>query len=277
MKPGRHALFPRASVTFAYRLLFRIRTGIVPDGLADLGLGDVRWSGDATVLLDYVKGRTSQESLALSRSAVRLLRQWLEHSSVARRFAPEELRNQLWLRYWSGGGSGWSAGRFETDARATWVREHQLVDDAGRPLRIHLHRIRTTVEASRDRTSWRGSSRATIDPNHTPAVKGDHYLAGQSPAQKDATENVIEDAQRDLLRRAHPQAVVPPAHDNLAGFVRNFPQTARELRLDDTRRTNCWAAHGTCSRRAALISCRDCMARRVSRVRPGRGCVCCVR
>lgn len=96
------ALFPRAWVAFAYRLLFGIRTGIVPDGLADLGLGDVRWSGDATVLLDYVKGRTSQESLTLSRSAVRLLRQWLEHSAVARRFAPEELRNQLWLRYWSG-------------------------------------------------------------------------------------------------------------------------------------------------------------------------------
>ncbi|MFD8217603.1 hypothetical protein ACFV2U_28785 [Streptomyces sp. NPDC059697] len=37
-----------------------------------------------------------------------------------------------------------------------------------------------------------------------------------------------------LVRRAQPQAVVLSAHDNLAGFVRNFPQTARELRLDDT-------------------------------------------
>lgn len=227
------ALFPRASVAFAYRLLFGIRTGIVPDGLADLGLGDVRWSGDGAVLLDYVKGRTSRESLTLSRPAVRLLKQWLEHSAVARRFAPPDLREQLWLRYWSGCGSGWSAGRFESDARAAWVRTYQLVDDAGQPLRIHLHRIRTTVEASRDRTSWRGSSRATIDPNHTPAVEGDHYLAGQSPAQKAATENVIEDAQRDLVRRAHPQALVVADHEDLAGFVRDFPQAARELRLDD--------------------------------------------
>ncbi|MFJ4977850.1 hypothetical protein ACIP6X_21280 [Streptomyces coeruleorubidus] len=74
------------------------------------------------MLLDYVKGRTSQESLTLSRPAVRLLKQWLEHSAVARRFAPPELQEHLWLRYWSGGGSGWSAGRFETDARAAWVR-----------------------------------------------------------------------------------------------------------------------------------------------------------
>ncbi|MFE2972670.1 hypothetical protein ACFXKC_55930 [Streptomyces sp. NPDC059340] len=227
------ALFPRASVAFAYRLLFGIRTGIVSDGLADLGLGDVRWSGDVAVLLDYVKGRTGKESLTLSRPAVRVLKQWLKHTDVARRFAPRELREQLWLRYWPGDGSGWSAGRFENSARATWVRDHQLVDDAGRPLRIHLHRIRTTVEASRDRTSWRGSSRATIDPNHTPAVEGDHYLAGQGPAQRTATENVIEDAQRDLVRRSHAQPVVIAAHEDLASFVRDFPQAARQLRLDD--------------------------------------------
>lgn len=230
------ALFPRASVAFAYRLLFGIRTGIVPDGLDDLGLGDVRWSGDAAVLLSYVKGRTSQESLTLSRAAVRLLEQWLEHSALARRFAPRDLHEELWLRYWSGArraSSGWSAGRFETEARAAWVRTHRLVDDGGRPLRIHLHRIRTTVEASRDRRSWRGSSRATIDPHHTPAVEGDHYLAGQSPAQKAATEDVIEDAQRDLVRRAHPQAVVLSSHTDLEAFVRDFPQLARAGKLDE--------------------------------------------
>ncbi|MGW0826979.1 DDE-type integrase/transposase/recombinase [Streptomyces sp. NPDC002845] len=109
-----------------------------------------------------------------------------------------------------------------------------LVDDAWQRLRIHTHRIRTTVEASRDRRSWLGSSRATIDPHRTQAVEGDHYLAGQSQAQKAATEDVIEDAQRDLVRRPHPQAVVvPTSHEDLVGFVRDFPQLARELKLHE--------------------------------------------
>ena len=38
---------------------------MLPDGLEDLGLEDVDWAGNATVLLDYVKGRTRRESLNL--------------------------------------------------------------------------------------------------------------------------------------------------------------------------------------------------------------------
>jgi hypothetical protein len=38
---------------------------------------DIEWAGDEKVLLNYVKGRTAAESLALSRKATRLGEQWL--------------------------------------------------------------------------------------------------------------------------------------------------------------------------------------------------------
>ena len=100
-------LFPDVSVVIAYRLLLGIYTGIVPDGIAGLGIGDIDWAGDAAVLLAYVKGRTAAESLTLPRRAVRLLEQWLEHSAPAREHAPAGLRGSLWLYYSYGGRSRW--------------------------------------------------------------------------------------------------------------------------------------------------------------------------
>ena len=78
-------------VRTAYRLLLGMYSGIVPDGIADLGVGDIDWAGDATVLLGYVKRRTAAESVTLPRKAVRLLEQWLEHSALTREHAPAGL------------------------------------------------------------------------------------------------------------------------------------------------------------------------------------------
>jgi len=74
--------FPHLDTLIAYRLLFGIYSGIVPDGIADLVTGDIDWAGDSTILLSYVKGRTAEESLNLPRPAVRLLEQWLAHSAL---------------------------------------------------------------------------------------------------------------------------------------------------------------------------------------------------
>ena len=66
---------------------------------------------------------------------------------------------------------------------------------------VDRRRIRTTYLSLRDRSRWHGSSRSAIDPNHTPAVEGDHYLTAATPAQRAALDTIIEDAQRDLLAR----------------------------------------------------------------------------
>jgi hypothetical protein len=215
-------LFPVMNVVIAYRLLLGIYTGIVPDGIAGLGIGDIDWAGDASVLLSYVKGRTAAESLTLPRRAVRLLEQWLEHSAPLREHAPAPLRASLWLYYTHSGPSRWQT---TTDSNAywRWAARHGLSVDR--------RRIRTTYLSLRDRSRWHGSSHSAIDPNHTPAVEGDRYLTAATPAQRAAVDTIIEDAQRDLLSKAQPPVVL--ADEDAARLAADYPGLVAGLNLDD--------------------------------------------
>ncbi|MBP5898058.1 hypothetical protein [Streptomyces scabiei] len=237
-------LIPNLDVIIAYRLLFGAYTGVVPDGITDLGLDDIEWAGDEKILLSYVKGRTAAESLALSRQATRLLEQWLDHSAVARRFAPEALRNELWVRFTPGGtdaGERWLAKPATRLSIRAWVDRRQAVDEQGRPLRMtgddglplvpHMHRIRTAHDALQERSHWRGSRRTTVDPNRTPGVEGDHYLTNTTPAQLTAVEDIIAQAQEDLVRRAQPPLVL--ATTELSDLVSKYPEHMERLGLDD--------------------------------------------
>ena len=227
----RMALFPLGDTVLAYRLLFGVLTGIVPDGIEDLSIGDVDWAGDATVLLSYFKGRTGPESLTLSRPAVRLLEQWLEHSALLRSWAPPEIRDALWLRQrFKGAHNPFWAGPFARGSVPGWAERHELHDDQGERLVIHRHRIRTTFESHRDRRSWFGSARAAIDPNHSPQVEGDHYLTAATDRQRAAVEEIIAQAQGDLLRRAHPPVVL--AQEQAAELAAGFPELVSRLELD---------------------------------------------
>ncbi|MGH3305498.1 MAG: hypothetical protein ACRDOK_28315, partial [Streptosporangiaceae bacterium] len=143
-------LFPSATVAMAYRLLFGTVSGIVPDGVADLGVGDIEWAGDATVLLGYVKGRTAAESVTLPRRAVRLLEQWLEHSALLRRHAPPEVTGRLWLHYNYSGSPRWPA-TIARGTQAAVVKKRDLPP-------VDQRRIRTTYLSLRDRGSWHGSA-----------------------------------------------------------------------------------------------------------------------
>ncbi len=227
-------LFPTLDVVIAYRLLFGIYSGIVPDGIDDLVVDDIDWAGDSTILLSYVKGRTAAESLTLPRRAVRLLEQWLSHSALLRSHVDPGDRRRLWLRLITPGGTEVSAtaGSSGRSAVQRWVARHSVTSDDGRPLKIHRARIRTTHHAMRDKSSWAGRGRATIDPNHSAAVEGDHYLTATTPSQRRAVEAIVEDAQHDLLRRAHPPVVVTDA--DAAALVRDYPQLTAALNLDDT-------------------------------------------
>lgn len=225
-------LFPQPAVVIAYQLLFGAYSGIVPDGIDSLGLVDIDWAGDQSVLLSYVKGRTARESLNLPKKAVRLLEQWLAHSALLREFAPAEARTTLWLRFRPNTSGAVETVRITDPSIRAWVRRHGLNSDSGEPLAVHRQRIRTTFHSRRDRRDWHGSGRATIDPNHTPEVEGDSYLTATSPDQLAAVEAIIEDAQADLLRRAHTPKVLPD--EQVAEFAARFPSLAGELDLDDT-------------------------------------------
>lgn len=225
-------MFPHVGVVIAYRLLFGVHSGIVPDGIDDLVVEDIDWAGDSTVLLSYVKGRTAGESLNLPKKAVRLLEQWLAHSALLRGHTDPERARQLWLSLARPGTSGIFTGAVPRKTVKAWVLQHALAGDDGLALKVHRARIRTTHLAMRDRRAWSGQGRATIDPNHNPQVEGDHYLSATTPSQQRAVEAIIEDAQHDLLRRARPAAVV--TDQDAAALARDYPQLIKVLALDDT-------------------------------------------
>jgi hypothetical protein len=224
-------LFPSLEVVIAYRLLFGVYSGIVPDGIDDLATGDIDWAGDATILLSFVKGRTAAESLNLPRRAVRLLEQWLAHTALLRSFAGPDARRQLWLGTSRPAGTALATGTIDRTVIQRWVLRHGVIGDDGRPLKIHRSRIRTTHQSMRDKSSWAGRGQATVDPNHSPQVEGDNYLTATTPSQQRAVAAIVEDAQHDLLRRARPPVVI--TDQDAAELTRDYPQLIAALRLDD--------------------------------------------
>jgi hypothetical protein len=226
---ARQMLFPHTDEAIAYQLLFGAYSGIVPDGVAGLLAGGIDWAGDAAILLSYIKGRTGPESVNLPARAVRLLGQWLSHSALLRQFLPDGQQDRLWARLAQGDCVEVLTGRVSTGPVRNWVIRHQVTGDDGSPLKIHRHRIRTTHHAMRDRRAWTGSGRAMIDPNHSPQVEGDHYLTAATPAQRHHVDTIIEEAQHDLVRRAHPPAVIG-GHDAVA-LARDFPDLVSGLGL----------------------------------------------
>lgn len=225
------AMFPHLDVAIAYRLLFGVYSGIVPDGIDGLGIGDVEWAGDASILLSYLKRRTAAESLNLPRRAVRLLEQWLAHSSLLRGFMPHGDRERLWLSLARPGNAALAARRITSASRRRWAESHGVLGADGKPLRIHRAKVRTTYHAMRDKNTWTGNARATIDPNHTATVEGDHYLSADTPGQRYAVETIIEDAQHDLLRRAHPPTVI--TEEDAAALAADYPQLLAAMDFND--------------------------------------------
>jgi hypothetical protein len=223
-------LFPTVDVVIAYRLLFGVYSGIVPDGIDELGVADIDWAGEATVLLSYVKRRTAAESVVLPRRAVRLLEQWLAHSDLLRGFARPQMRDRLWLSAGQVGHGTILCGTNRNLVRR-WVIRHGLLGQDGKPMRVHRARIRTTHHSMRAKSTWAGNARARVDPNHSAPVEGDHYLSASTPAQQRAIETVVEDAQHDLLRRAHPPVLI--GEEDTARLAADYPQLVAGLGLDE--------------------------------------------
>lgn len=206
---------PDGNTALSYLTLFAMNTGIVPDGIDRLTFGDITRTSPTSILLSYNKGRTGRETLNLPRAAVRLLEQWLDRSS-GMRAQSSDLADRVWI--YAG-----TAGRVRAEPRTQrgrrrWVDATGIRGDDGKPLALHGGRIRATYHHRRDRSAWTG--RTTIDPNHSAQVEGDHYLHSHTPAQLDALEAIIEQAQTDLRRKAEPPVVLtsPQAAEFAAGF-----------------------------------------------------------
>lgn len=218
---------PDGNTAFAYQTLFAMRTGMVPDGIDRLRVHDITRTAPTSILLSYVKGRTGGETLNLSRPAVRLLDRWLAHSASLREQA-NDAADQLWI-YATTDGQVQVRSR-DQYRRRLWLQATDLRGDDGNPLALHGGRIRATFHHRRDRSAWTG--RTTIDPNHSAQVEGDHYLHSHTPAQLDAIESIIEQAQTELRRKAAPPVVLTGAET--AEFAAGFPRLVDQAGLDTT-------------------------------------------
>ena len=227
------SLFPDGNTAFAYNTLFAMRTGIVPDGIDSLTVSSLKRTSPATMIASYRKGRRGGEALNLPRDAVRLLDQWMEHSALLRQHAGG-LSERLWLhigsqRSWAGRAARIIFADARSQARRrSWMLTAGVDGDDGQPLAVHGGRVRATYQQRRDRANWTG--RTTIDPNHSARVEGDHYLSSHTPAQLEAIDGIIEQAQGDLRRKALPPVVVTA--DDAADFAGAFPRLVEEAGLD---------------------------------------------
>jgi hypothetical protein len=154
----------------------------------------------------------------------------LTHSSLLRGLVAPANRDRLWLGL-SHVGKPLLIREIDRVGVQRWIQRHGVLGADGAPLKIHRSRIRTTHHAMRDKKAWTGNARATIDPNHTPAVEGDHYLSATTTGQRHAVETVIEDAQHDLLRRAHPPTVI--TEEDAAALADGYPRLVAAMNLDD--------------------------------------------
>ena len=217
------------NVVIAYRLLLGIYTGIVPDGIAGLGIGDIDWAGDASVLLAYVKGRTAPESRTLPRRAVRLLEQWLEHSAQRPRARPcRQLRGSLWLYYNYSGPSRWqtttgashpgtAGGPAPATARWEAVGPAQDPDDlpvAARPVPL----ARQLPLGDRPEPHPGGRGRPLPDRRHARAAGGARHDHRGRPGTT-------------CSRKAHPPVVL--ADEDAAELAAAYPALVAGLNLDD--------------------------------------------
>ncbi|CAL9613577.1 hypothetical protein SUDANB6_05698 [Streptomyces sp. enrichment culture] len=134
---------------------------------------------------------------------------------------PDGLAEHVWLVTRQG---RLARAAFEEYMMRGWVKAHDLRGDDGHLLRIDRRRLRTTFIAQRGQRQW--SLRATVDPNRSPQVEGDHYLSAGTREQKAVVEEIARDAQGDLLRRASAPLVV----DEAASAV-GLPEEARRLDL----------------------------------------------
>jgi hypothetical protein len=226
----REALFPTRQVEVAFRLLFGVYSGLVPDGICDLELGGIEWAGDTTVLLTYLKGRTSRESVNLPKRAMRLLERWLELSAPLREFGTDANRHLLWIAHSHTTQDAVNLAEESGPPQRAFAKALDLRDEHGATLEIHRSRIRATYHERLARRGWTGA--ATIDPNHTPGTEGDHYVTPTTPERIAAVESIIEDGMGQVLRKALPPVVL--STDQAADLVREFPAEVHRLGLDAT-------------------------------------------
>jgi hypothetical protein len=232
-------LFPSRHVALAYRILIGLDFGLPPEGLNELRLGDIEWSGPRKMVVTYDKNRAlgrEQRTFALKGewSGPALLAEWIEASERCRALLGSD-------RVWVEGNLDLHATHVRapvswpraTKARWAFMDRHELLDDSGEALTLDLRRLRTTWNA---RMARRWSGAMPTDPNRSTKTEGDHYL--RRPLDQLAVDEEIVSALNAVRMKAaiqhivvHPTAALAdlaetPQYDTRAGLGRAMEMLA---------------------------------------------------
>ena len=224
-------MYPPRRVALAYRILIGLEFGLSPEGLNELRVGDVEWSGPRTMVVSYDKNRAlgrEQRTFPMRGewSGPALLTEWVEASERCRALLDSD---RVWVEgnlrlstEHARGATSWPRA-FRT--KRAFIARHTLVDDAGEPLTLDFRRLRTTWNA-RTARGWHGA--LPTDPNRSTKTEGDHYL--RRPQDQPAVDQEIVSALQAVRMKAAIQHVVVrptaeladlaerPQHDPRAGL-----------------------------------------------------------
>jgi hypothetical protein len=134
-----------------------------------------------------------------------LIRKLIEMTAAARRHHPSA---NLWVYH--GAASFFAGIRHPRATVDAWTRRHGIVDDAGRPLRLVLSRLRKTHKALWYLKTEGHMARFAV--GHTPEVAARHYA--DVPALRPLHEATVAEAFREAVTSAAMPIVLTPEQED---------------------------------------------------------------
>ncbi len=189
-----------------------LETGLEIECCKTLTVECLQNPANGTVEIAYIKLRAhgaEHKTLRVRDGGVRtpggLIRQVISMTAAAREHRPSDC---LWLYYGFGGlKSGLKHPECRVDA---WIREHNVLDDDGRPLHLELSRLRKTHKALWYLKTEGHITRFAV--GHTREVAARHYA--DIPALRPLHETTIADAFNEAVTSALSPIILTPEKED---------------------------------------------------------------
>ncbi len=136
-----------------------------------------------------------------------LIRKLIEATAFTRQFVPSE---NLWLYYYTGRKQLRAGLEHQKELVARWIKEHDLVDDDGEPLRLVLSRLRKTHKALWYLKTEGHMARFAV--GHTPEIAARHYA--DIPSLRPLHEATVAEAFSEVAAAAGPIVLAPDNEDS---------------------------------------------------------------
>jgi hypothetical protein len=206
---ARHYLIADDIIPFF--VLLSLESGIEQECIKTLRAECLRNPATGTIEIEYCKRRARGSEWkrlrvrdGASSTAGGIIRTLIELTAAARKHKPSE---GLWV-YYDCGKLQDHIREYSVSLMGNWVARHGIVDDDGRPLHLHLSRLRKTHKAL-----WYAKTQGDLGRfaiGHTPQVAARHYA--DLPSLRHLHEQAVADGLNDALASAlEPRVLTPEA------------------------------------------------------------------